>query len=212
MGGSLVVLTGASGSGKTTLVHAVQSLYPTQYEFLFFDSIGIPSPDVMETFGDGHQPGGAWQRTMTFNWIEHIAKILLSGRSVLFEGQMRIAFIREALAHSGIENSHILLVDCDDITRTNRLTHNRAQPELANEAMLGWSRYLRAEAIAFNCEILTTSAHSLEECVALLVHRLNSHQIHEQNLSGSRRSRVINHGSLGRGWANEFRDRDSTDG
>jgi guanylate kinase len=158
MVGSLIVLTGASGSGKTTLLRTIQTLYPNQYNYFFFDSIGIPSPQVMKTFEDGHQPGGAWQRAMTFDWIERIAKILPSGRSVLFEGQMRIAFIREALAHSKVENAHIILVDCDHITRTNRLTHNRAQPELANEAMLGWSRYLREEAIAFHCEILNQRA------------------------------------------------------
>ena len=54
----------------------------------------------MATFGNDHQPRVAWQRTMTFKWMERIEPLLAEGKTVLFEGQMRIAFIREALTAS----------------------------------------------------------------------------------------------------------------
>jgi len=46
---------------------------------------------------------------------------------------MRIAFIQEALHINRIENAHIVLVDCDDATRTERLRIERSQHELANQ-------------------------------------------------------------------------------
>ena len=98
MTGSLVVLTGASGSGKTTLAHAIKDRYPGKVVVLFFDSIGVPSIEEMKRWGHGYQPGGAWQRAMTLEWFDKLAGILNTGRSVLFEGQMRLAFIREGWA------------------------------------------------------------------------------------------------------------------
>jgi energy-coupling factor transporter ATP-binding protein EcfA2 len=164
MHSSLVILTGASGSGKTTLARAIQLARPQQCEVLFFDSVGVPCAEEMRAYGDGYQPGGAWQRTTTLRWMERIAGMLRAGTSILFEGQMRIAFIREALSLSGIEGAHIILTDCDDATRAARLHHDRNQPELANTDMMAWSRYLRDEAMQTGCEILDTGAIPFEDC------------------------------------------------
>jgi len=173
MPGFLVVLTGASGGGKTTLARAVENLHSDECAVFCFDSIGVPSPEMMQSFGPEYQPGGAWQRAMTFQWIERIAENLRSGESVLFEGQVRIAFIREALAESGLSRARIILVDCDDATRRARLCHDRGQPELATADMMNWSRYLRDEAIQFRCPILDTGKLPLSDCVALLEQSLN---------------------------------------
>lgn len=152
-----IILTGASGSGKTTVAQLFAEKYSGECEVFFFDSIGVPSPEEMrEKYGDGHQPGGAWQRAMTFHWIERAAAVLTTGRPVLLEGQIRIAFILEALTSLGL-TAHIVLVDCDDRTRTERLHADRNQPELANAQMMSWTRYLRAEAVQAHCEILDTS-------------------------------------------------------
>ena len=164
MAPSLVILTGASGSGKTTLARAIQQACPSHCKVLLFDSVGGPSVETMRAFGDGHQPGGAWQRATTLQWMERIAVKRRAGISVLFEGQMRIAFIHEALAVSGIEGAHIILVDCEDATRRARLHDDRNQPELANADMMAWSRYLREEATQAGCEILDTGTIPLENC------------------------------------------------
>jgi hypothetical protein len=129
----------------------------------------VPSAEILATFGSGHMPGGAWQRAMTFKWLERIVPLLAEGKTVLFEGQMRIAFIREALTAFKIDNARILCVECDDSTRVRRLTHERAQPELANEAMIGWSRYLHSEALAAGYEILNTTNLSLSDSVKVVL-------------------------------------------
>ncbi|MGF7183225.1 hypothetical protein [Tunturiibacter psychrotolerans] len=161
---ALVIMTGGSGSGKTAIAKAIEVDRPS-INVCCFDSIGVPSAEVMATFGTGHQPGGAWQRAMTFKWFERIAPTLVAGNTVLFEGQMRIAFIREALTVFAIEKARVLCVECDDYTRARRLTHDRSKPELANESMMGWSRYLHQEAVEAGYEILDTTDLSLAESV-----------------------------------------------
>ena len=79
---------------------------------------------------------------------------------------MRIAFLQEALAGQHILEARVLLVECDDETRRARLTDDRKQPELANESMMGWSRYLHQEAVEAGYEILDTGATPLAETVA----------------------------------------------
>lgn len=165
MTGSLVVLTGASGSGKTTLAREFQQRYPSKADVLFFDSIGVPSVDEMKKWGQGFQPGGAWQRAMTLQWFDRLAEIIRTGRFLLFEGQMRLAFIREGLESSGISGARVILIDCDDSTRARRLSLDRRQPHLANEQMMAWADYLRAEFMESGYEILDTSKQSLDACV-----------------------------------------------
>ncbi|HEV2710597.1 MAG TPA: AAA family ATPase [Edaphobacter sp.] len=164
MAGSLIVLTGASGVGKTTIALAMEENYP-EYTVFRADTIGVPSAEVMATYGTGHQPGGAWQRAMTLQWFERIVPLLNSGRSILFEGQMRIAFIHEALATHHISHARVILVECDDETRADRLTNHRLQPELANESMKGWSRFLHQEALEAGYEILDTGRIPIAESV-----------------------------------------------
>jgi adenylate kinase family enzyme len=155
--GSLLILTGASGSGKTSLAQAVRTALPI-CEVRFFDSIGVPSAEIMATYAGDYGPGGGWQRAKTMEWMQRIAPLLNSGKMVLFEGQMRIAFIEEALADAGITNSRIILVDCSDCVRAARLTHDRQQPDLATENMMGWGRLLREEAKQGGYEILDTGS------------------------------------------------------
>jgi hypothetical protein len=127
----------------------------------------------MASYGRDHQPGGAWQRAMTFQWLERIASHLAGGKAVLFEGQMRIAFIREALAALKIENARVLCVECDDESRTRRLTYGRVQPELAGAGMMGWDRYLHQEAIEAGYPILDTTSLSLSDSVRYVISMLD---------------------------------------
>jgi adenylate kinase family enzyme len=166
--GSLLILTGASGAGKTTLAHAVQTALPT-CEVRFFDSIGVPSVEIMAAYVGDYGPGGGWQRAMTMEWMQRIAPLLNSGKSLLFEGQMRIAFIEEAIAAAGITNAQIVLVDCSDSVRAARLIHDRRQPDLANENMMAWGRFLRDEAKRGGYEILDTGSVPFSSSVDQLI-------------------------------------------
>ncbi len=158
----LIVLTGASGSGKTTLARATGARLGGQIEVRFFDSIGVPPAEqrIAEYGSDG-----GWQRTKTVEWMQRIAPIVQSGRNLLFEGQTRFSFLNEAIAAANIVGCRLILVDCDDATRTHRLVVERRQPELANSTMLSWARFLRGEAERGGHEILDTSASSLDMCI-----------------------------------------------
>jgi energy-coupling factor transporter ATP-binding protein EcfA2 len=116
----LVVLTGASGSGKTAIAQAIASERPPVAEVLHFDSIGVPTAEE-RIAGWGSFEGG-WQRAMTLEWMARISAMRDLDRPVLFEGQMRLAFLREGLSSAGLTGARIILVDCDDATRCDRLT------------------------------------------------------------------------------------------
>ncbi|MBR1088623.1 hypothetical protein JQ621_14220 [Bradyrhizobium manausense] len=165
----MVVLTGASGSGKTTIAETIAQKC-RQVRVFRFDSIGVPSPEERIA---GWGSGEGWQRAMTIEWLTRIAR---EGDAlpILFEGQMRLAFIKEGLATAGIREALVVLVHCDDATRTHRLCHERNQPELANAEMMKWARYLRGEAEADGVELLDTSKMSIEESVDYVCERLGA--------------------------------------
>jgi hypothetical protein len=105
----LVLLTGASGSAKTTIARGVERLGLPNRKVHFFDSIGVPPVEQMRAeYGSEHRPGDAWQRAKTLRWVELIRPILNCGTSVVFEGQMRIAFIKEALAANEMSGVNLL--------------------------------------------------------------------------------------------------------
>ena len=81
----LVILTGASASGKTTISKNIAAKAAPIINCLYFDSIGVPSPEQMiAEFGSGEN----WQRAKTFEWIKRIQEEFLSkGKLVLFDGQ-----------------------------------------------------------------------------------------------------------------------------
>jgi adenylate kinase family enzyme len=155
----IVVLTGASGSGKTAIADAIGSRYAAAVEVYHFDHSGIPP---VEQIVREHGSGEAWQRAMTFNWMTKLAERLHPGARILFEGQMRLSFVREAADAAGIKDYIVMLVDCDDVTRTRRLTEDRSSPDLANATMMSWAKYLREEAKQFHCMILDTTRMPLE--------------------------------------------------
>jgi dephospho-CoA kinase len=161
---ALIMLTGASGAGKTAIAAAIAKNFP-EIAVHHFDSIGVPSTEEM--IADyGSQEG--WQRAKTFEWLERL-KSDRSSRNALFEGQVRIAFFAEAAAAAGLQRFKIILVDCDDDTRTKRLV-DRQQPELATADMFEWARFLRTEAMAGGYDVLDTSGLMLADSVER-VHR-----------------------------------------
>lgn len=170
----LVILSGASGSGKSTIAERIEQQDAERTRVFRFDSIGVPSPEERRArWGPESEPGGGWQRAMTVGWLARIARER-DGLPILFEGQMRLSFITEGLATAGIAEARIVLVDCDDATRTHRLCSERNQPDLANPDMMNWARFLRDEAEAGGFEVLDTSKISIEESVEYVCGRLGT--------------------------------------
>jgi RNase adaptor protein for sRNA GlmZ degradation len=161
----LIVLTGASGAGKTTIAKAFARRHPTLAQVQFFDSIPVPSLDEMTAqYGSPDE----WQRVKTIDWFYRLAVELRSNPNILFDGQTRSEFVRQGQKQAHIDDVRIVLVDCDDSTRRDRLTNDRHQPELANDRMMNWARFLRDEASREGETILDTSRLSVDEAVERL--------------------------------------------
>lgn len=165
---SVIVLVGASGSGKTTIAKAIAERFPEAVEVLFFDSMGVPSPDMMITEYGSIE---GWQRAKTFEWMKRLVSIAESGRNVILEGQMRLAFLSEGASAAGLSSYTPILIDCDNATRARRLIVDRQQPELATDDMMNWAAYLRSEAVDVGCDVLETSNLSLEQAISCVVER-----------------------------------------
>ena len=165
----LVILTGASGAGKTTIAEAIERLHGQEIDVFYKDRIGVPPvQDMIDKFGSVE----GWQRAATFEWMARLSPLVEQGRSVLFEGQSRFSFLVEAAERAGIIPYACILIDCDDETRTRRLSIDRGQPELANPDMMNWANFLRNEASAYGCEILDTSNLTLEQGFELVLRLL----------------------------------------
>jgi hypothetical protein len=121
---------------------------------------------------DEYGSGEAWQRAKTMEWMMQLTEVVRQGRTVLFEGQTRLSFLAEGAAAAGGVGYAPILADCDDQTRILRLSVNRGQPELADANMMNWAQWLRRDAFDRGCEVLDTSALSLEECAVQVVNRL----------------------------------------
>jgi len=78
---------------------------------------------------------------------------------------MRPTFVVSAAGVAGITEYRLILVDCDDATRSKRLVVDRGSPELANATMMDWANHLREEARRLPCRILDTTRASLVSCV-----------------------------------------------
>jgi hypothetical protein len=167
----LVILSGASGLGKTAIAQAIRLRRPGIADVLRFDQIGVPSTEEMVV---GWGSGEAWQRAMTLAWMARIVASSGKKRPVLFDGQMRLAFVREGLVTAGINDARTLLVDCDDTTRAHRLIVGRNQPELASPTMMNWAAFLLWEAQEVGCEVLDTSKLLFEESVAAVCTHLTA--------------------------------------
>ena len=157
----LVILTGASGSGKTSIADAIGLTAGGSVRVLHFDSIGVPPPDEMVT---GWGSGENWQRVTTIEWLRRIVA-LPPGGALLFEGQMRPAFLKAALDAHHIATSRVVVIDCDDRTRADRL-RGRGQPELAGGDMMRWAALMRQEVDAFGFDLIDTSDLTLDQGVA----------------------------------------------
>jgi len=164
----LIIITGASGSGKTTLVELLKEEV-SKLHCLHFDSIGVPSLDTMR---ESHGSIEEWQKAKTFEWIERIKKTAPRDAYVIFEGQMRICYVKEALKAFDLLCADIVLLDCSDEERAERL-HLRGQPGLASREMFQWASFLREEARRAMIGVIDTTGMTEREVLAAFLSRTN---------------------------------------
>lgn len=156
-------LIGASGAGKTTVAAELEK-HGTNIQVCYFDSIGVPTLEEMERdYGGGEE----WQRIKTIEWVRDIKDRYLSEKDVVLDAQTRPSFIQEGCKEAGIESYKIILFDCSDEVRKERLT-DRGQPELATEHMMNWGKFLRQECQNERCLVVDTSSLTIDESVRIL--------------------------------------------
>lgn len=155
---ALLFVIGASGTGKTAAVQVLQARAIPGVWCYYFDSIGVPPPEIMERdFGTGD----GWQAAATTRWIERLAANEDGAEIAILDGQTRPSFIRPALGRAGVHHARIVLLDCDSRVRTARLAGPRGQPELATPRMDAWAVYLRGQADALGLPVVDTTQKSV---------------------------------------------------
>lgn len=162
---AILFVIGASGAGKTSAVRALDARRLPNVRCHYFDSIGVPSPDVMEReWGSGER----WQEEMTKQWIYRLAAGSGNGDVAVLDGQTRPSFIQPHLAGAGIRHARIVLFDCPAGVRVARLRGDRGQPELATERMDSWAAYLRGQAAALGLRVVDTSTLTVPRVAGIL--------------------------------------------
>ena len=157
-------ITGASGVGKTTLVSQLEEKYGDRYDWAFFhfDSIGVPSKEDMEAqYGSGEN----WQKEMTKIWVQKMLSEYPNKRTIIFEGQVNLDFIKEGFEQSGFSDYTTVLIDCKEETMHHRLSGERMQPELVTPEMNNWRKLLREQAEQYGESVIDT--HELDKDQAI---------------------------------------------
>lgn len=151
---AILAIVGASGAGKTTVTHMLTQRCLPAVGCYHFDSIGVPSPEVMHReFGDPEN----WQAAMTDRWIERLAANEDRVDVAVLEGQTRPSFLNAAFVRCGVQRTAIVLLDCSPDARSARLRGPRAQSELATPRMDSWAVYLRGQADALGIAVYDTT-------------------------------------------------------
>jgi dephospho-CoA kinase len=158
-------IIGASGAGKTTAVKNIEKTNPNDFQYCYFDSVGVPSEkDMIEKFGSGEN----WQKINTNYWVKKMKDEYLAVKPAILDGQTRPSFIEEACKENNIVSYEVILFDCTEEVRKQRLI-NRGHPELANDQMMNWAKYLREESLAKSYPIIdNTNSTEYESKQALL--------------------------------------------
>jgi hypothetical protein len=168
---ALLFVFGASGVGKTAAVRALAARRSPGVRCYCFDTIGVPPPEIMEReWGSGER----WQEDATRRWIERLAENSDGATLAVLEGQTRPSFIQPWIAHTGVRDARLVLLDCVPAVRARRLAGPRGQPELATERMDTWAAYLRGQADALRLPVLDTSTMSVEDVADALALELET--------------------------------------
>jgi hypothetical protein len=161
----IIVVTGASGAGKTAAVQALESRGIPGVRCFQFDSIGVPTPEIMQReYGGGEH----WQAAATAEWLERLGALPAAIRVAVLDGQTRPSFVFAAKERAADRMVHVTLLDCSRAVRDARLHSEREQPELASDRMDNWAAYLRGQADALGLPVIDTTDASIDEVADVL--------------------------------------------
>jgi len=149
----LYFLIGASGVGKTTAASLLENRRK-DIKFIYPDKeIIIPAKEEMiNIFGSVEN----WQKDQTVKRVKRIKDEFLDNQPVLIDTQSRFEFIYNACKENKIDDFLVVLFDCEDFIRNERL-NKRGQPQLINQDMDNWANFLREDCKKNNCAIIDTT-------------------------------------------------------
>ncbi len=162
---SILVVTGASGAGKTAAVSSLAARDVPGVRCFFFDSIGVPSVELMERDHGGPEQ---WQAWATNEWMRQLAALSSSVRVAVLDAQTRPSTVFAAAGAGTLWHPYVVLFDCSAEVRATRLCGPRGQPELATARMESWAAYLRGQADALGLPIVDTTELTIAEAAARL--------------------------------------------
>ena len=105
-----------------------------------------------------------WQEAKTNEWMDKLIN-RCQDEKIFFEGQVNLQFIRNAFQKYNFKNYKIILLDCTENKVGDRLAHERAQPELFNNDMRNWLKFLRNQARELGAKVIETSNLSPEDAL-----------------------------------------------
>ena len=162
---AILLVVGASGAGKTALVTALDALHLPGVGCYYFDTIGVPSMEEIETRFSGGEGFQAWALEQ---WLTRLVRNDDGVDVAVLDAQVRASAARPALARHGVARAAIVHVDCETAERNERLRGPRGQPELASARMDCWAAYLRGQADAMDLPIIDTTGGDVGRALDVL--------------------------------------------
>ena len=162
---SIVVVTGASGAGKTAAVSSLDARKVPGVKCFFFDSIGVPTSEVMHRDYGGPEQ---WQAWATNQWLAQLAALDEAVRVAVLDAQTRPSTVFAAPDRDISWYPSVVLFDCSPEVRAARLRGPRGQPELVTARMESWAAYLREQANVLGLPVIDTTDLTVDEVTALL--------------------------------------------
>lgn len=130
----LFFITGANGVGKTACLPLLARQLP-DFTIHDFADMGVPA-----------NPDAHWRQETTELWMQtYIEKHQPQGQHMVVSGEAIFGEILCAPSIDQVDAFHTCLLDCDDVTRVDRL---RARGTYGpNMQILCWAAYLRVHAV-----------------------------------------------------------------
>ena len=113
------------------------------------------------------EDGTAAQDAILSHWVAHVLSDNRIELAVL-DTQIRPHRARALLSRLGITTNQIVLVECEQEEKNERLRGPRGQAKLVNAQMENWAAYLRGQADAQGLESIDTSRAAATDSVARL--------------------------------------------
>ncbi len=160
----IIFLTWASWVGKTTITNELKkSLENTKWVVFssFDDEKKIPEEkEVMEKWWSWE----SWQEQTSLEYIKNITEKNKNAVLLILDRQANLDFIEKWFEEINYKNYKIVLVTCS-VDKMKKRLEKRKQPELFNENMINWIKFLEKQAEEKWVKILDTSEISVKESI-----------------------------------------------